>query len=107
MILNTEQSQNIVTQLRDELNPIRIYLFGSQANGTASEDGSDIDLCIVVPDDSEHVFKKATRAYRALRNFKFPKDILVRHKTRFEERSTWVNSLEREIAERGTVLYTQ
>jgi predicted nucleotidyltransferase len=94
----------IVERLRNELDPLKNYLFGSQASGTASEEDSDIDICIVVPDDSEHAFKKSVRAYKSLRDLKLPKDILVRHKSRFEERATWLNSLEREIAERGTVL---
>lgn len=107
MILEPEQSQKIVMQLRSELDPIRIYLFGSQANGTATVESSDVDLCIVVPDDSEHALKKATRAYRSLRNILLPKDILVRHKTRFDERATWINSVEREVAEQGIILYSK
>ena len=41
--------EEIVDRLARGLQPDRIYLFGSQARGQADE-GSDIDLLIVVPD---------------------------------------------------------
>jgi len=53
MLLKLDQSRGIVDRLKSELDPVRIYLFGSQAKGTASEHHSDIDLCVVVPDDNE------------------------------------------------------
>jgi predicted nucleotidyltransferase len=107
MILKPEQSQKIVERLRRELDPVSIYLFGSQATERATEEDSDVDLCVVVPDDEEHTFKKASRAYRSLRDLQLPKDIIVCHKSRFEKRSTWLNSLERHIAECGTILFSR
>lgn len=107
MILTPSQSKSIVDRLRTELNPIKIYLFGSQATGRATEDASDIDLCIVVQDDGEHPIKKAVRAYRSLRGLGVPKDILVRSQSQFEERAHWINSLEKEVVETGKLLYAK
>lgn len=107
MILSSEQAQTIVERLKESLDPLWIYLFGSQANGTASGEDSDIDLLVVVRDDGESPLKKSARAYKCLRDMKVPKDIIVRHQSLFEERSRWLNSLEREILEQGTILYSR
>ncbi len=82
MILRAEQSEEIVRRLKDELSPEEIYLFGSQAKGTAVEGRSDVDLCVVVADDGESSHRKAVRAYRSLRGLGLPKDIIVRHPTK-------------------------
>jgi predicted nucleotidyltransferase len=107
MILESEQASSIVARLKAELNPLKIYLFGSQASGRASQQTSDVDLCIIVSDDSEPAFKKAVRAYKSLRGLRIPKDILVRYQSQFEERARWVNSLEREVSETGTLIYAR
>lgn len=106
MILDPEQSKNIVDRLRRELNPLKIILFGSQSRGNATSQESDVDLCVVVPDDTEHSYKKAVRAYKSLRGLRIPKDIIVRHQSKFEERSHWLNSLEGEISRTGSLLYS-
>jgi|GEM_PF-3715831 len=44
MILESEQAKNIVERLKAELNPLKIYLFGSQAAGRATQQTSDVDF---------------------------------------------------------------
>lgn len=105
MILHDEQSDEIVRRLRDELSPEEIYLFGSQAKGTAVDGQSDIDLCVVVADDSEPVHRKAVRAYRSLRGLGLPKDIIVRHRSKFAERAQWSSCVEHEVARHGRRIY--
>lgn len=105
MILHAEQSEEIVRRLKDELSPEEIYLFGSQAKGTAIEDQSDVDLCIIVADDEEPVYHKTVRAYRSLRGLGLPKDIIVRHRSSFAERTRWTSSVEHEIAQTGRRIY--
>lgn len=105
MILSPGQSQEIVDRLRRDLDPEEILLFGSQACGRAEVESSDVDLCVVVADDDEPVYEKTVRAYRSLRGMGFPKDIIVRHRSRFAERSHWRSSVEREIAEHATPLF--
>jgi predicted nucleotidyltransferase len=107
MILDSEQSKNIVDRLRRELHPLKIILFGFQTRGNATSQESDVDLCVVVPDDAEHSYKKAVRAYnKSLRGLRIPKDIIVRHQSKFEEISHWLNSLEGEISRTGSPLYS-
>ena len=105
MILQADQSAEIVRRLAEELAPEEIYLFGSQADGTAADGRSDVDLCVVVPDDEESSYRKAVRAYRSLRGLGLPKDILVRHRSRFVERARWTSSVEHEIAKHGRRIY--
>lgn len=105
MILHADQSKEIVRRLRDELSPEEIYLFGSQAKGTAVEGQSDIDLCVVVADDGEPVRCKAVRAYRSLRGLGLPKDIIVRHRSSFAERARWTSSVEHEVVLHGRRIY--
>lgn len=105
MILQAEQSEEIVHRLKAELSPEEIYLFGSQAKGTAVEERSDVDLCVVVSDDGEPIHRKAVRAYRSLRGLGLPKDIIVRHSRSFAERVRWTSSVEHEIALHGRRIY--
>ena len=62
-----------------EVDPQRIYLFGSYARGQAGEN-SDLDLLIVereefAPERSRR--REMARIWRALASFRVPKDILV------------------------------
>ena len=93
-----------VQDLRSALNPSRIYLFGSCAKG-AGKSSSDIDLLVVVPDDSESKFLKTHKAYRATRVLPVAKDIIVDHESVFEKRSKWISSIEREVVETGKLIY--
>lgn len=107
MIIDETHSTEIVRRLKEELNPERIYLFGSRADGRASAAGSDIDLCVIVPDDEESSYRKAVRAYRSLRGLRVPKDIIVRHHSRFRARAGWASSVEHEVAAKGKVIYSR
>lgn len=107
MILQADQSEEIVRRLAEELAPEEIYLFGSQADGTAADGRSDVDLCVVVPDDNESFYHKTVRAYRSLRGLKIPKDIIVRHRSQFAQRAKWPSSVEHEIASTGLRLYAR
>ena len=103
---DTRQSQvdALVGALAAALRPNQIYLFGSQAKGTASSE-SDWDIYVVVPDDGQRVYDKTQLAYRALRGFKVPKDLIVAHASLFTQRSEWLGSLEREVRTTGRLVY--
>jgi predicted nucleotidyltransferase len=84
---------------------LRIFVFGSVASGRAVKGTSDVDLFVVVPDDSESSYDKTVKAYESLGRMHFPKDILVRHQSDFERKRGWQSSIEREVAETGRVLF--
>lgn len=48
----TNVIENIVGQIEKQFSPESIYLFGSQAKGTARKH-SDIDLCVIAETDSK------------------------------------------------------
>jgi len=104
MILTNALEQQIVTTLCDSLRPKAIWLFGSQAQGKAQDEGSDVDLCIVVEDGLD-IYLETIKAYKALRALHVPKDLVVRSQEGFQTRSEWTNSLESEIRKTGKLLF--
>ena len=88
----------------DQLFPIQIYLFGSYANGTYT-DNSDLDFYIIVRDEISDLAEETTKAYKAIRKIKQrPVDIVVGTKSRFEARKKFP-SVENEVYLKGVLLY--
>ena len=88
----------------DQLFPIQIYLFGSYANGTYT-DNSDLDFYIIVRDEISDLAEETTKAYKAIRKIKQrPVDIVVGTKSRFEARKKFP-SVENEVDRKGVLLY--
>jgi predicted nucleotidyltransferase len=83
----------------------KIYLFGSYAYGTPQED-SDIDIYVVMKDDTPLIPLDAMKMIgRAVRGHKKKDiDLLVLKKERFNYR-LGAPTLEREVAEKGVLLY--
>ncbi len=85
--------------------PLKVYLFGSFAEGTNKEE-SDYDFYVIVSDDEENLLELTKKAYRAMRGKKDrPVDIVIVRKSKFEERKSWKLSLEREVDNKGVLLY--
>lgn len=57
--------EEVISRLANELRPEGIWLFGSHAWGTADE-GSDLDLFVVVPESDETPVERMRRAHRCL-----------------------------------------
>jgi len=85
---------------------VKIYLFGSYANGLANED-SDYDIYVVIPDGSIRPIEAIQSIYRSMRGQREkPMDILAGTVETFERRSKQV-TLERKIADEGVLLYAK
>ena len=102
----------IVERLKP-LNPEKIILFGSFANGTAHEE-SDIDLYVVsrddfIPQNWHDKMQIKLKFSRALRDLKRHYDIdLIAHTKKMYEAFARTQSIfSREILERGQVIYGQ
>jgi len=80
----------------------KVILFGSYAQGTATED-SDVDLLIVCPFEGRSVDKSVEIRMR-LRP-KFPIDLLVRSPQKVQQRIDMGDEFIRGILEEGKVLY--
>ena len=83
---------------------IQIYLFGSHAYGSPTEE-SDLDLMVVVHDDIDSL--KIMRAVSAgLMNRRVSLDVLVDNLSDFTERSKPERvTLQREIKNKGVLVY--
>jgi len=96
----------IVEQLKSELKPERIFLFGSYIWGFPNKD-SDFDLFVIADDSKESNLKRTRRAYRSLRELSgiVPIDILIRSKSEIAPYINDSGSLFHRIINNGLLLY--
>lgn len=99
---------NEIEQLKNEfikqLSPEKIYLFGSFAPGTNTEE-SDLDFYIVVNDTVTDLVEVTANAYKSIRKIKQrPVDIIVGTQSRFDERKEMM-SVENEVYKKGVLVY--
>jgi predicted nucleotidyltransferase len=96
--------EEAVERLKTEFQPERIWLFGSHAWGTPTED-SDVDLMVIVPSSNERPIRRMQRAQRCLRGIGFAKDVLVNTRPEFDRYRHLKAFLSHKILERGRKLY--
>ena len=83
-----------------ELSPVKIYLFGSFANGTANDD-SDFDFYIVVSDNTQNLVDLTVEAYKSIRSVRSRAvDIVIGTESRFESRKN-KSGIENEVMNKG------
>ena len=105
--LSEQLIEGMVQAIVEEVEPRRIYLFGSCARGSQTAD-SDVDLLIVEdrtfgPDHSR--WSELKRIRRTLRRFRIPKDILVYSRDEFERWRDSVNHVVAHAVKEGKLLY--
>ena len=96
--------ENAVARLKAEFQPEEIYLFGSHAWGTPTED-SDIDLMVIVPSSDERPIKRMQRAHHCLGDLDMSKDVFVQTRTEFDRYRHLRASIQHQILQRGRKLY--
>ena len=70
--------------------PLKIYLFGSFAKDTYTEE-SDFDFYIIVNDEIKNLKDLTTQAYRSIRKIKKrPVDIIVETESTFENKKSGI-----------------
>ena len=94
----------IVSNLVEAYEPLKIYLFGSMARGEAGPD-SDYDLMVIVPDDAPPERRRSRLAYERLWDTGRAADVLVWTEEAFVSRSHLKASLPGTIMREGRVLY--
>ncbi len=103
MIITSEKIKEIVGHIVESIHPYRIYLFGSQAKGTATED-SDIDLLIIA--DMEGPGHKRSLSVRKLFPTRdFGMDVFVFKPEEFERQKILANSISSIVSKEGKVVY--
>jgi predicted nucleotidyltransferase len=99
--------QQMVKAVVQEVKPQCIYLFGSRARGTATED-SDVDLLIVETeafDQNRNRWSELKRIRRVLKPFHVPKDVLVCSHDEFEKWRGSINHIIAHAAREGRLVY--
>lgn len=97
---------SIKNTLVDVYDPLQIYLFGSYAWGTPTND-SDLDLLIVVSRSKKQSYERAVKGYHALREMTISKDILVFTKKEFDQCAADVTTLCYKTKHEGKLLYAK
>ena len=102
--LDNDLLETVKQRLVAEFQPEQIWLFGSHAWGTPTED-SDVDFCVIVSDSDEKSIRRAQRAHRCLGDLMMPKDILVPTRAQVERYKHLKASLFHQVLARGRKLY--
>ena len=92
--------------IADKLKPLKIYLFGSFAEGKNMAD-SDYDFYVIIPDsDKRNLIDLTVNAQRCLRHKKNRAvDVLVNRHSMFEQLKKIPFSVENNVSRKGIVLY--
>jgi len=96
--------ETAVERLKAEFQPEEIYLFGSHAWGTPTED-SDVDLMVIVPSSEERPIRRMQRAHLCLRGMGFAKDVLVPTRAQVDRYKHLRASLFNQVLSKGRKLY--
>ena len=102
--INQTLLDEVANRLANELHAEGIWLFGSHAWGTPDE-GSDLDLFVVVPESNEAPVERMRRAHRCLRGLGIAKDVLVKTREEFDRLRALPSTLDYLVFLRGRKLY--
>jgi len=102
--LSAELISEITKRLTDALHPLKIYLFGSHAADNADQ-GSDVDLLIVVPDTNQSRHDLALKGRANLRDFMIPMDLIVCTHSEIEKWQNVKCTLIYTVMRKGKLLY--
>lgn len=103
MAITPEKIEEIVDRIVEAVHPHRIYLFGSRAKGTETED-SDIDLFIIADMEGPR-HKRSVVVHRLFPKRDFSMDVFVFKPEEFEHQKAMVNSISSIVSEEGKLLY--
>lgn len=101
---------DIIEEVKNRLvkvyNPLEIYLFGSYAWGTPTEE-SDLDLLIIIEKSDEKSHKRGKAGFEALWGLCIAKDLMVYTKEEFEKQSRDESSLAYKTLKYGKMIYAR
>jgi predicted nucleotidyltransferase len=102
--VSLELLDEVTRRLANEFRPEGIWLFGSHAWG-APDEGSDLDLFVVVPESNEPPVQRMRRAHRCLRGLGLAKDVVVKTREEFDRLRALPSTLDYLVFHRGRKLY--
>lgn len=93
----------IVKKLKNHFKPEKVYLFGSQANGTAREN-SDYDLFLIVKESKLNARERMREALDLLWECEASVDVFVYTEEEFKESKDEFSSIAHTVATEGQEL---
>ena len=96
--------ETVVERLKAEFQPEEIYLFGSHAWGTPTED-SDVDLMVILPQSDERPIRRDQRAQHCLGRLPLSVDVLVRTRREVDRVRDIRGSLTHAVFQNGRKIY--
>lgn|SRR6266853_190421 len=102
--LDADLLQTVTQRLVAEFQPEQIWLFGSHAWGTPTED-SDVDLMVVVRESGERSIRRMQRAHHCLGDLDMSKDVFVQTRAEFDRYRHLRASIQHHILQSGRKLY--
>jgi len=87
-----------------EFQPEQVWLFGSHAWGTPTED-SDVDLMVIIPASNERPIRRDQRAQRCLGRLLISADVLVRTRQEVNRVREVPGSLTHDVLQKGRKVY--
>ncbi len=100
-----ETIKEITRRLVDFYRPVRIYLFGSEARGESGAE-SDLDFCVVLPDDAPESLYRDRSIHRILWGLPGAVDVVRLPCSDFDARAAHVlASLPATVVREGKLLY--
>ena len=96
--------ETAVERLKAEFQPEEIYLFGSHAWGTPTDD-SDVDLMVVLQESDQRPIRRDQRAQLFLGRLPFSVDVLVRTRREVNRVREVRGSLTHEVFQKGRKIY--
>jgi len=102
-MITSKQINEVVEKIVINVNPEKIYLFGSYANGTPTVD-SDLDL-LVIKDTDTPIYKRNTEIKKYLRGIKIPLDLFVYTPSEVNQFKDSKTAFVNQIIEEGKLVY--
>lgn len=98
--------EKIRERILNTVDASKIYLFGSYARGTQTEN-SDYDFFVVIPDGKMRPMEAMQKIYLSLAShpMPIPVDVLASYESEFDKRKKEKISLENTILNEGVLIY--
>ncbi len=108
MVTNIASINNILKEITKrlvkEFEPEHIFLFGSYVWRNPTKD-NDIDILVIVKNSDLTPAKRASLAFRCLRDIPYPLDIIIKTKREMEKFSHIPAALEFQVIHKAKLLY--
>ena len=102
--LDNDLLETVKQRLVAEFQPEQIWLFGSHAWGTPTND-SDVDLMVILPQSDERPIRRDQRAQSCLGRLPIAADVLVRTRGEVNRYKHLCASLFHQVMNQGRKLY--